>query len=122
MSGAPLSITIVLDCGDAARLAEFWSAALGYLVGDPLEQFVMLRPDARDDARPHLILQQVPEPKAGKNRMHLDLHAADLDAEMARLIGLGARKLQETPNCLGAYCWYLMADPEGNEFCLAPSG
>jgi hypothetical protein len=121
VSGAPLSITIVLDCGDAARLAEFWSAALGYRVGDPLEQFVILRPPP-DDARPHLILQQVPEPKAGKNRMHLDLHAAELDTEMARLIALGARRLQEAPNCLGAYCWYLMADPEGNEFCLAPSG
>ena len=122
MSPAPLSITIVLDCGDPGRLAEFWSAALGYAPGQPVEQFMVLRPEAAGDARPHLILQRVPEPKSGKNRMHLDLHAAELDAEMARLIALGARRLQEAPNCLGAYCWYLMADPEGNEFCLAPSG
>ena len=112
----------MLDCADAARLAAFWSAALGYAPGDPVEQFVVLRPDAPGDTRPHLILQRVPEPRSGKNRMHLDLHAAELQDEMARLIALGARKVQEAPNCLGTYCWYLMADPEGNEFCLAPSG
>jgi predicted enzyme related to lactoylglutathione lyase len=122
MSRPPLAITIVLDCGDATRLAEFWTAALGYTPGHPIEQFVVLRPATAGDTRSHLILQQVAEPKAGKNRMHLDLHAADLDAEMARLIALGARKLQDAPNCLGTYCWFLMADPEGNEFCLAPSG
>jgi predicted enzyme related to lactoylglutathione lyase len=120
VSRPPLAITIVLDCGDATGLADFWSAALGYAQGQPIEQFSVLPPPG--DTRPHLILQQVPEPKAGKNRMHLDLHAADLDAGMARLVALGARKLQEAPNCLGAYCWFLMADPEGNEFCLAPSG
>lgn len=112
----------MLDCADATRLAAFWSAALGYAPGEPVEQFVVLRPDAPGDTRPHLILQQVPEPRSGKNRMHLDLHAAELQDEMARLIALGARKVQEAPNCLGTYCWYLMADPEGNEFCLAPSG
>ena len=122
MSPPPLAMTVVLDCGNATRLAAFWSAALGYVAGDPVEQFVMLRREAPGDTRPHLILQQVPEPKSGKNRMHLDLHAAELDVEMARLISLGARKVQEAPNCLGAYCWYLMADPEGNEFCPAPSG
>ena len=83
---------------------------------------MVLRPDAPGDTRPHLILQQVPEPRSGKNRMHLDLHAVELQDEMARLAALGARKVQEAPNCLGTYCWYLMADPEGNEFCLAPSG
>lgn len=122
MSRLPLAITIVLDCGDATRLADFWGSALGYQPRGRIEQFVVLRPVAADDTRPHLILQQVPEPKPGKNRMHLDLHAADLDAEMARLIALGARKLQDAPNCLGTYCWHLMADPEGNEFCLAPAG
>ncbi len=122
MTPPPLAITIVLDCGDATRLADFWSLALGYEQGGRIAQFVVLRPVVADDTRPHLILQQVPEPKSGKNRMHLDLHPADLDAEMARLIALGARKLQEGPNCLGTYCWYLMADPEGNEFCLAPAG
>jgi hypothetical protein len=72
------------------------------------------------DPRPQLILQQVPEPKAGKNRMHMDLHVPDVEAAIARFEALGARKIQESPNCIGDYCWYLLADPEGNEFCVAP--
>jgi predicted enzyme related to lactoylglutathione lyase len=115
------SFAVVLDCADADRLAEFWSAALGYPNRRAVTQFVVLSPP-EGDARPTLILQQVPEAKVVKNRMHLDLHAADRDAEVARLEGLGAGKLQEQPNCIGEYCWYLMADPEGNEFCVAPGG
>ena len=82
-------------------------------------QFVVLSPPD-GDTRPTLILQQVPEPKGVKNRMHVDLHAADRDAAVERLVSLGARKIQEQPNCIGDYCWHLLADPEGNEFCVAP--
>jgi predicted enzyme related to lactoylglutathione lyase len=82
-------------------------------------QFVVLSPP-EGDARPTLILQQVPEGKVVKNRMHMDLHAPDREAALERLLSLGARKIQDEPNCIGRYCWYLMADPEGNEFCLAP--
>jgi predicted enzyme related to lactoylglutathione lyase len=111
---------VVLDCADAGRLAGFWAAALGYPERRSVTQFVVLSPP-EGDPRPTLILQQVPEAKAVKNRMHLDLHAPDRDAEVARLEALGARKLQERPNCIGDYCWFLMADPEGNEFCVAPA-
>lgn len=113
------SIVVVLDCADAERLADFWSAALGYPRRQAVTQFVVLSPLA-GGSRPTLILQQVPEPKGVKNRMHMDLHAADRDAAVERLTALGARKIQEQPNCIGDYCWYLMADPEGNEFCVAP--
>jgi predicted enzyme related to lactoylglutathione lyase len=113
------SIVVVLDCADAERLADFWSTALGYPSRRAVTQFVVLSPPD-GDARPTLILQQVPEPKGVKNRMHMDLHAADRDAAVERLVSLGARKIQEQPNCIGEYCWYLLADPEGNEFCVAP--
>ncbi len=113
------SIVVVLDCADAERLADFWSTALGYPRRRAVTQFVVLSPPD-GDARPTLILQQVPEPKGVKNRMHVDLHAADRDAAVERLVSLGARKIQEQPNCIGEYCWYLLADPEGNEFCVAP--
>ena len=51
----------------------------------------------------------------------MDLHVGDIHAEIDRFIALGARKIQEEPNCIGDYCWYLLADPEGNEFCVAPT-
>ena len=114
-------IVMVLDCADGARLAEFWSAALNYPITREIDQFTILRPADDTDPRPQLILQQVPEAKATKNRMHMDLHVADVEAEIGRFIGLGARKIQERPNCLGDYCWFLLADPEGNEFCVAPA-
>ena len=118
-AAAITSIVNVLDCADAERLADFWSAALGYPGRRTVTQFTVLTPP-EGDARPTLILQQVPETKVAKNRMHMDLHAADRDAAAARLEALGARRIQEEPNCIGDYCWLLMADPEGNEFCLAP--
>jgi catechol-2,3-dioxygenase len=111
-------MAVVLDVNDLERATEFWSAALGFPVRRPVTQFMVLRPDDADDHRPHLILQKVPEAKAGKNRAHLDLFFPLRDEARARLLALGARQLQVEPNCIGSHCWYLMADPEGNEFCL----
>jgi predicted enzyme related to lactoylglutathione lyase len=111
-------LAVVLDVNDLERATEFWSAALGFPVQRPVTQFMVLRPDDLDDNRPHLILQQVPEAKVGKNRAHLDLFFPSRDEARARLLALGARQLQQEPNCIGSHCWYLMADPEGNEFCL----
>jgi predicted enzyme related to lactoylglutathione lyase len=67
---------------------------------------------------PKLILQTVDEPKAGKNRMHLDVHAADIEAEAQRLVGLGATRRRDEPFVEVGTSWILMADPEGNEFCV----
>jgi predicted enzyme related to lactoylglutathione lyase len=114
-------IVVVLDCADGPRLAAFWSATLNYPITREVEQFTILRPADDADPRPQLILQQVPEPKSVKNRMHMDLHVGDVEGEVTRLLGLGASRVQEQPNCLGDYCWYLLADPEGNEFCVAPA-
>lgn len=111
-------MVVVLDVNDLRRETAFWSAALGYPVQGPVDQFMVLRPDDPGDPRPHLILQTVPERKAGKNRAHLDLRFPDRDAARDRLLSLGATMLQDEPNCIGSHCWYLMADPEGNEFCV----
>lgn len=111
-------ISVVLDVNDLELTTAFWSAALGYPIQRPITQFMVLRPDDPDDHRPHLILQKVPEGKVAKNRAHLDLFFPSRDEARDRLLGLGGRMVQEEPNCIGSHCWYLMADPEGNEFCV----
>jgi predicted enzyme related to lactoylglutathione lyase len=111
-------VSVVLDVNDLERASAFWSAALGFPIQKPITQFMVLRPEDPDDHRPHLILQKVPEPKAGKNRAHLDLFFSSRDEARDRLMALGGRLIQEQPNCIGSHCWYLMADPEGNEFCV----
>jgi predicted enzyme related to lactoylglutathione lyase len=68
------------------------------------------------------MLQRVPEPKAAKNRMHLDIHVADIDAEAARLETLGARRVSRSPCEESGTRWHLMADPEGNELCVCDGG
>src|SRR5262245_28217301 len=110
------AIGLVLDCRDPRALAGFWAAALDYTVVGGAGPYVMLLPAGRPG--PKLLLQQVPEPKTVKNRMHLDVHAADIEAEAARLELLGARRAKpETIHEHGTK-WILMNDPEGNEFCV----
>ncbi|MDP9469007.1 MAG: VOC family protein [Chloroflexota bacterium] len=103
---------------DLGRTTPFWSALLGYPLQRPITQFMVLRPERPEDHRPHLILQQVPEAKVGKNRAHLDLFFPSRGEARQRVLALGGRLLQEETNCIGSHCWYLMADPEGNEFCV----
>jgi len=76
----------------------------------------MLRP-AEHGAGPELALQRVPEPKLGKNRMHIDLHVEDVDREVARLIALGATRRSGELVEVG-FRWVVLGDPEGNEFCV----
>ncbi|MGH3301282.1 MAG: VOC family protein [Streptosporangiaceae bacterium] len=121
---------VVIDCIHPASLARFWAAALdGYAVAPYDEaEIERLRSlgifDVEDDPTvlvegpgPRLFLQRVSEPKQVKNRVHLDLAAADPDSEVRRLVSLGAR-IVETYD---SHVW--LADPQGNEFCLtlAPS-
>src|SRR4051794_24155201 len=90
-------LVIVLDCADLDRSAAFWSGALGYAgppAGTPGPYRQLLPADGDG---PELLLQQVPEPKTGKNRLHLDLRVPDLEDEVARLIALGARHTTGTP-------------------------
>lgn len=111
---------LVLDCQSPEDLAEFWAAALGYLNVGAAGAYVILLPDGRPG--PKLLLQRVPETKTVKNRMHLDIDAADIEAEAARLERLGARRLAHEPLHEHDTRWILMADPEGNEFCVCDGG
>ncbi|MEZ5270759.1 MAG: VOC family protein [Ilumatobacteraceae bacterium] len=77
------------------------------------------RSRTRPAAAPSLLLQTVAEPKAAKNRLHLDLHVPDVEAEAARLEGLGAVRVGRSDEF--GISWIVMNDPEGNEFCVVPS-
>ena len=112
---------IVLDASDPERLAEFWCSLLGVEVLDRLDEGRYLVLSIPDGDRPGIALQLVPEPKAGKNRMHLDLMVEDLDVATALVSELGGswREPDETRELEG-YRWRCMADPEGNEFDIVP--
>ena len=115
---------LVLDCADPDTLARFWAPALGYTVAGGAGSYVLLLPsaDGADAGAPQLLLQRVPEPKATKNRMHLDVHVADIDAEAERLTALGATRVSSSPLEEHGTRWHLLADPEGNELCVCDGG
>jgi len=114
------TIGLVLDCLDPEALAEFWAPALGYKRIGAVGQYVLLMPSQPGVLK--LLLQQVPEEKVVKNRMHLDVEVADIDAEVSRLEGLGARRVFSEPQVEHGSQWHLMTDPEGNEFCVCDGG
>jgi predicted enzyme related to lactoylglutathione lyase len=108
-------LLIVLDCADADTLADFWAAALGFQRGRFHAPYVRLvDPNER---WPNLLLQQVPEPKSGKNRMHLDIQTLDVDTEVERLCALGARVVV-SPHDDAGFLTAILADPQDNEFCV----
>ena len=106
--------SVMLDCNDLAKEVAFWKEILGLEEKQRFPGYVFL--GSLGEKGPHLAFQQVPEAKAVKNRMHLDLAAADPAALMARVLGLGGRHLQDFD--LDGFRWSIMADPEGNEFCV----
>ena len=121
MSNAPApAIGLVLDCADPETLAQFWAPALGYVNVGGAGAYIALYPDSRPG--PKLLLQRVDEPKAVKNRMHLDVVVADIEAEASRLVALGATRVREGACAEHGSTWFLMADPEGNEFCICDGG
>jgi hypothetical protein len=138
---------VTFDCADPAALAGFWAEVLGFVVQPPPEGFgtwdaaleaMGVPPERRNDASalvdpdgrgPRIYFQRVPEGKSAKNRMHLDVRVAPgssgdqrmtvLERECERLQGLGATRLsrhEPAPPLQGGHI--VMADPEGNEFCL----
>jgi Glyoxalase-like domain len=106
---------IVIDCANAEKLAGFWAAALGRPVDDGANPFFATVGRGTPGA---LMFLQVPEPKQGKNRVHLDLMptgpGADRQAEVDRLTALGAARIAEHRE-YGTH-WVTLTDPEGNEF------
>ena len=105
---------VAIDCENAGTLAEFWSELVGRPVDPGASEFYALVPASADRTFPALMFLQVPEPRAGKNRWHLDLFSSDPAAEVERAIGLGATQLGDFDE-FGAK-WATLADPEGNLF------
>ena len=113
---------LVIDCHDHDRLGRFWEEVLGYTETE--------RSDGPDDwyveltgppgAGPTILLLRTPDTKTVKNRLHLDVNATDRDqdAEVERIIGLGATRVDIGQ---GERSWVVLADPEGNEFCVLRS-
>jgi predicted enzyme related to lactoylglutathione lyase len=116
----PPGMSLVLDCHDPEALAPFWAAALGYVTLGAVENYVLLVPDSRPG--PKLLLQRVPEERAGKNRVHLDIEVPDIESLAGRLLGLGARRVSQGIEAEHGSRWIVMTDPEGNEFCVCDSG
>jgi catechol 2,3-dioxygenase-like lactoylglutathione lyase family enzyme len=110
---------LVIDCRDPEALAAFWAAVLGYRVLSREEGEVEIGPEAGfGGAAPTLVFGPVPDPTPGKARLHIDLSATDRDQddELARLLELGATPADVGQT--GEESWHVLADPEGNVFCL----
>ncbi len=105
--------TVVVDCADPARVAEFWADVLGYQVIYTAPDEVVIAKD--EHTYPGLVFVPVPESKTVKNRLHIDLNPDDQQAEVERLLALGARRVDIGQ---GDVSWVVLADPEGNEFCV----
>ena len=137
-------VQIAVDCARPHELADWWAEALGWQVEAQDEAFIRRMVEAGaateadttthrgalvwrtgaalnspDAGRPRVLFQSVPEGKTVKNRLHLDLRvgADRLEDEVARLVGLGATQLHR--GAQGPSVWVTLADPEGNEFCVA---
>jgi predicted enzyme related to lactoylglutathione lyase len=110
---------LVIDTVDPDRLAPFWCALLGVDVAGWFDDDFLCLDDA-DGTAPPVAFQRVPEPKSIKNRVHVDLRVDDLDEAVRRIEALGGTAISEVRES-GGYRWRVMADPEGNEFCIAPA-
>jgi Glyoxalase-like domain len=135
---------VVIDCAGPHELADWWAGTLGWQVEPQDEAFIRRMVEAGhaseadttthrgvlvwangaalnspDPGRPRLLFQRVPEGKTVKNRLHLDLRVGDAerDAVVARLLERGATRLHD--GAQGPFHWVTLADPEGNEFCVA---
>ncbi|WP_209498717.1 VOC family protein [Streptomyces sp. PvR006] len=105
---------LIVDAADPERLAAFWSEMLGRPVVGRMGPYVWLQRETGLG----LGFQRTDEPKSGKNRMHFDITSPDPTAEQQRVEALGGRRLEE----YDAGGFLVMADPEGNEFCIIPEG
>ena len=113
---------ITVDAIDPQALAEFWAEALGWSIGrDVNENEVWIErelDDPRQTGFPDILFLKNPDAKKVKNRLHLDLRPADQAAEVARLETLGAKQIEIGQSAEPTCTWVVMADPEGNEFCV----
>lgn len=108
---------ITFDCTDPEKLADWWACAVGGQVNPVAPGFfvTVTRPEG-----PGLAFQKVDDPTPGKNRVHIDFSAADMEAEVKRLVELGASETGR--GSFGDFGWVVLADPDGNAFCVAAGG
>ncbi|HEV2756863.1 MAG TPA: VOC family protein [Actinomycetota bacterium] len=108
---------VAVDCNDLDAMVRFWSELLDYRVLARDEKEALLAPG--DDVRPRLFFQTVPERPQSKNRVHMDLDVGEdeLEPAIARAERLGARRVESFVEDDG-YGWWVLADPEGNCFCI----
>jgi hypothetical protein len=106
--------SVVVDATDPARLGRWWAEVLDYHIQREAVNELVIAPDGA--SRPAIVFTAVTEPKSGKNRLHIDLRPEDRDAEVERLVNMGARHVDigQTTDV----AWIVLADPEGNEFCV----
>ena len=104
---------VVIDVADLNRAATFWSAVLGVAPGERIRKYQFIGPS---NGVPAILLQEIPEPKVSKNRVHLDLACDDIDAALRRVEELGGRKVRVVHDPDETFI--VVADTEGNEFCL----
>jgi len=106
--------SVVVDAVDPGRLARWWAEVLDFRIDfeDPDEVVI----SADGNGHPAIVFVAVPEAKLAKNRLHLDLDPDDRDAEVERLVNMGARHVDVGQ--AGDAHWVVLADPEGNEFCI----
>ena len=112
---ASIFTELVVDCADPERLARFWGAVLGWDRGESDDESVEVVDPA--GTRPTLLFLRVPDEKRVKNRVHIDVNPLGVSQaeELERLLALGARHVDIGQ---GEQRWHVLADPEGNEFCL----
>jgi hypothetical protein len=110
---------LVLNCHDPETLSRFWCEVLGYVELDRDGDFIEIGPESGfGGAAPTIIFSRVSDRKTAPLRLHLDVNPVDRDqdAELERLLALGARRADVGQT--GDESWHVLADPEGNEFCL----
>ncbi|HET8970907.1 MAG TPA: VOC family protein [Candidatus Nanopelagicales bacterium] len=114
-----MRLTVVLDAQDVDALTGFWTEALHYRLAQSIGQYRILLPRDGDALGPVMALQGGAGPAAGaKNRVHLDLHPKDPERHILRLQRLGATPVGARMEEFGTW-WQVMADPEGNVFCVS---
>jgi hypothetical protein len=104
---------VTVDARDSVALGRWWAEALGWVVVEDRRGEFEIRP--APDRLPGLLFTEVDEPKTAKNRLHLDLRPDDQQAEVERLLALGATRVDVGQGDQG---WVVLADPEGNELCV----
>jgi predicted enzyme related to lactoylglutathione lyase len=109
---------ITIDTSDPHKLADFWTRALRTTIQHDWGEFLVLSPTSEGAVQ--LGLQRVDTVAPGKNRVHFDMHVTDRVAEVTRLVDLGASEVAE--HTVPGLTWTVLADPEGNQFCIGQPG